>query len=52
MAGLLDLCETLSLFAVATRYPGDLPSVSVADAQAYMAEAETLRETLLERILK
>ena len=30
--GLFDLCETLSLFAVGARYPGDLPFVSVAEA--------------------
>lgn len=48
--GLLDLCETINLFAVLTRYPGDLPEVNAKEAQSYFDRAEEVRAELLERI--
>ncbi len=48
---LLDLSETLNMFAVTTRYPGDLPVVDIDTAQRYYNEAGAIREVLIGRIL-
>jgi len=48
--GLLDLCDVLNQFAVNGRYPGDLPVLSIREAQHYHDVAVALREQLLRRI--
>jgi hypothetical protein len=45
--GLLDLCESLTLFAVNGRYPGDLPEISRETARLYFNTAENIRDELL-----
>ena len=46
--GLLELCDTLNLFAVHGRYPGDLPEVSISAAKTYYNTASGIRQQLLE----
>jgi len=45
--GLLDLCESLTLFAVNGRYPGDLPEISRETAWQYFESAKNIRDELL-----
>ena len=45
---LLELSETLNLFAVNGRYPGDLPEISVSLARDYRKKACFIRKVLLE----
>ena len=47
---LLELSETLNLFAVNGRYPGDLPEISIRSARAYYKTANSIRKVLLERM--
>lgn len=48
--GLLHLCDTLNLFAVNGRYPGDLPEVSISEARAYYTQTEAIGQHLIQRI--
>lgn len=48
--GLLEVCETLNLFAVNGRYPGDLPEIDIHTAQHYRETAFAIRDELLTRI--
>lgn len=48
--GFIDLVETLNLYAVNARYPGDFPDVSVSDARACFEDARRYREELLRRL--
>ena len=48
--GLLDLCDTFTLFAVNGRYPGDLPEVSISAAQNYFESSAKVRRALLNHI--
>ncbi len=50
--GLLNLCDTLTLFAVNGRYPGDLPEVSIRDARLYCTLAEEIGQQLVQRIME
>lgn len=47
---LMEVSETLNLFAVNGRYPGDLPEISISTALKYYEEVEVIRENLLTRI--
>jgi len=47
---LLELSETLNMFAVTSRYPGDLPLVDIDTAHRYYKEAAAIRELLIVRI--
>jgi HEPN domain-containing protein len=49
--GLLNLCDTLNLFAVNGRYPGDLPEVSIREARTYSTLAEDIGEQLVQLIV-
>jgi HEPN domain-containing protein len=46
----LDLCEMLTIFAVQTRYPGNIPQISINQAGKLFEEAAELRATILNRI--
>ena len=48
--GLLDLCDTLNVFSVSGRYPGDLMQVSIFIARDYFESASRVREELLKQI--
>ena len=48
--GLLNLCDTLTIFAVNGRYPGDLPAVSIREARSYCTLAEEIGKQLVQRI--
>lgn len=48
--GLLDLCDTLNVFSVSGRYPGDLMQVSISTARDYFESASRVREELLKQI--
>jgi HEPN domain-containing protein len=48
--GLLNLCDTLTIFAVNGRYPGDLPEVSIREARSYCTLAEEIGKQLVQRI--
>jgi HEPN domain-containing protein len=47
---LLEFSETLNLFAVNGRYPGDLPDIEPSEAHRYFRTAKEIRDQLLERI--
>lgn len=47
---LLEFSETLNLFAVNGRYPGDLPDIDPSEAHRYFKTAKKIRDQLLERI--
>ena len=49
--GLAEISETLNLFAVNGRYPGDLPEVSRHQARRYRDAAFAVRAELLDRIV-
>lgn len=48
--GLSDISETLNLFAVNGRYPGDLPEINIHTARQYRDTAFAIRDELLARI--
>ena len=50
VAGLLDICDMLNIFAVNGRYPGDLPQVSIAFARNYFEQLVEVRDVLLQQI--
>ena len=48
--GLTEISETLNLFAVNGRDPGDLPEINIHDARQYRDLAFAVRDELLVRI--
>jgi hypothetical protein len=48
--GLSEISETLNLFAVNGRYPGDLPEIDIRAARHYRDTAFAIRDELLARI--
>lgn len=48
--GLTEISETLNLFAVNGRYPGELPVINIHDATRYREMALAVRDELLARI--
>ena len=50
--GLSEISETLNLFAVNGRYPGDLPEIDIHAARHYRDTAFAIRDELLARIKK
>lgn len=50
--GLSEISETLNLFAVNGRYPGDLPEINIHAARQYRDRAFAVRDELLMRINK
>lgn len=48
--GLSEISETLNLFAVNGRYPGDLPEINIHHARRFRDIAFAIRDELLTRI--
>lgn len=51
LEGLADLSDTLNVFSVNGRYPGDLPEIDIPTARRFFDEANKVRESILQRVI-